>query len=111
MLWPRACSENFHKTNEYSNCSNEKFEHSVDHLSGRHRTDGSSLEKITVSRDTLTFILQRLGFLAEFQKSIVNPSHQIQFLETETDSLSKIVSLSLQKKKEIILLYQGLLNQ
>ena len=102
MLWPGACSENFHKTNEYSNCSNEKFERSVDQLSGRHRSDGSSLEKITVSKNKLTFILQRLGFLAEFQKSIMNPCYQIKFLETETGSLSKIISLSLQKKKEII---------
>ena len=34
VLWPGACSENFRKTNENSNCINETFERSVDHLSG-----------------------------------------------------------------------------
>ena len=64
-----------------------------------------------MSRDTLTFILQGLGFLIDFQKSILNSSHQIQLLRIETDSLNMIVFLPLQKKEEIILQYEGLLNQ
>ena len=64
-----------------------------------------------MSRDTLTFILQDLGFLTDFQKSSLNPSHQIQFLGIETDSLNMIVSLPLQKEQEFILQYEGLLNQ
>ena len=34
VLWPGACSKNFHKTNENSNCINKTFECSIDHLSG-----------------------------------------------------------------------------
>ena len=34
--WSEACSENFHKTNENSDCINETFEGTIDHLSGRH---------------------------------------------------------------------------
>ena len=59
---------------------------------------GSSLEKIMMSRDGLIFILQNLELLIYFQKSVLTPSHQIQFLGVETDSLKIIVYLPLQKK-------------
>ena len=59
---------------------------------------GSSLEKIMMSRDGLIFILQNLELLIYSQKSVLNPSHQIQFLGVETDSLKIIVYLPLQKK-------------
>lgn len=72
---------------------------------------GSSLQKTLMSRDTLIFILQNLGFVGNFQKSTLNPSHQIQFLGVEIDSLKMIVSLPLQKKKHIISHYQDLLNK
>ena len=52
---------------------------------------GSSLEEIMMSRDTLIFVLQNLGFVINFQKSVLNPSHQIQFLGEEIDSLSMSV--------------------
>ena len=38
LAW--TCSENFHKTSENSNRSNEMLERSVDHLFGRHLSDG-----------------------------------------------------------------------
>ena len=72
---------------------------------------GSSLQKTKMSRDTLIFILQNLGFVGNFQKPTLNPSHQIQFLRVEIDSLKMIVSLPLQKKKHIISHCQDLLNQ
>ena len=40
VLWPGTCSENFHKTSENSNRSNEMLERSVDHLFGRHLSHG-----------------------------------------------------------------------
>ena len=72
---------------------------------------GSSLEEIMMSRDTLIFVLQNLGFVINFQKSVLNPSHQIQFLGVEIDSFSMIVSLPIQKKEQIISQCQDLLNQ
>ena len=71
---------------------------------------GSSLEEIMMSRDTLIFVLQNLGFVINFQKSVLNPSHQIQFLGVEIDSLSMIVSLPIQKE-HIISQCQDLSNQ
>ena len=72
---------------------------------------GSSLEEIMMSRDTLIFVLQDLGFVINFQKPVLNPSHQIQFLGIEIDSLSMIVFLPIQKKEQIISQCQDLLNQ
>ena len=60
----------------------------------------SSLEEIMMSRDTLIFVFQNLGFV-NFQKSVLNPSHQIQFLGVEIDTLTMIVSLLLQKKNRL----------
>ena len=71
----------------------------------------SSLEQIMMSRDTLIFVLQNLGFVINFQKSVLNPSHQIRFLGVEIDSLSMIVSLPIQKKDQFISQCQDLLNQ
>ena len=105
VLWPGTCSENFHETNKNSDYISETFECSVDIL-----VMGSSLEEIMMSRDTLIFVLQNLGFVINFQKSILNPSHQIQFLGVEIDSLSMIVSLPIQKE-QIISQCQDLLNQ
>ena len=59
---------------------------------------GNSLEETLMSRDTLIFILQNLEFVVNFQKSVLNPSHQIQFLGVEIDSVSMVVSFALQKK-------------
>ena len=59
---------------------------------------GNSLEETLMSRDTLIFILQNLEFVVNFQKSVLNPSHQIQFLKVEIDSFSMVVSFALQKK-------------
>ena len=59
---------------------------------------GNSLEETLMSRDTLIFILQNLEFVVNFQKSVLNPSHQIQFLGVEIDSFSMVVSFALQKK-------------
>ena len=36
VLLSGACSENFHKTNENSDCINETFDYVVDNLPGRH---------------------------------------------------------------------------
>ena len=72
---------------------------------------GSSLEEIMMSRDTLIFVLQNLRFAINFNKSVFNPSHQIQFLDAEIDSLTMKVHLPLQKKEQIILEYRDLLNQ
>ena len=110
MLWPGSYSEDFHKTNENSDYISETFEYSVDNLPGQNLT-GDSLQNIMLSRDTLIFILQNLGFVINFQKSVLNPSHRIQFLSVEIDSLTMIVSFSLQKKEQIMSQCQDLLNQ
>ena len=59
----------------------------------------SSLEEIMKSRDTLTFVLQNLAFVINFQKSVLNLFHQIQFLGVE---ITMIVSLPLQEKEQTV---------
>ena len=103
VLWPGTCFKNFPKTNENFDCISEMFGNSVDNLPGRHLTYGK------LARGT--FVLQNLKFVIDFQKSVLNPSHQIQFLGVEIDSLTMIVSFPLKKKEQIILQFQDLLNQ
>ena len=71
----------------------------------------SMLEETMMLRDTLIFVWQNLGFAINFQKSVLNPSYQIIFLDVEIDSLTMIVSLPLQNKQQIIWHCQDLLNQ
>ena len=40
----------------------------------------SSLKEMEIARDTVIFVLVHLGFTINFQKSVVQPTHRIQFL-------------------------------
>ena len=70
VLLSGTCSENFHKTNENSDCINETFDYVVDNLPGRHLGYGK---------------LTRGSHQIRIAESVSNPSHQIQFLRVETD--------------------------
>ena len=111
VFWPAACSRIFTKLMKipiaFMRCLNVPV--TID----RHvvLVMGSSLEEIMISRNTLIFLLLNLGFVVNFQKSILNPFHQIQFLWVEIDSLKMTVSRPLQKKKQTILQCLDLLNQ
>ena len=60
----------------------------------------SMLEETMMLRDTLIFVWQNLGFAINFQKSVLNPSHQIIFLDVEIDSLAIYDSIPSITKQE-----------
>ena len=97
-------SQNFFKTNQNSNCINETFKCSIDHLCGRHLSDG---KLNSGNRD----IKRHIDFHIAEPGVCNKPSHQIQFFGVERDSFSMKISLPLRKNEHIILQYQDLLNQ
>ena len=58
---------------------------------------GSSLEEITWARDTTLHILEALGFVINYQKSILSPSKRMEFLGMIVDSV--LMSLLIPEEK------------
>ena len=52
-------------------------------------------------RDTLIFLLQNLGFVINFNKSVLDPCHALEFLELEINSLNMRVELPKEKVEKI----------
>ena len=52
-------------------------------------------------RDILIFLLQNLGFVINFKKSVLDPCHALEFLELEINSLNMRVELPKEKVKKI----------
>lgn len=70
----------------------------------------ATAQEAEMARDTLIFILQHLGFSINFQKSILNPTHVIQFLGVEVDSMNLKLSLPQEKVDKIISQCKSLLS-
>ena len=47
---------------------------------------GQTLEEILMNRDTLIYLLQKLGFVINLKKSIFEPTRQIEFLGLRIDT-------------------------
>ena len=55
---------------------------------------GKTLEETILSRDTVIYLLQNLGFLINLKKSVLHPTPQrIKFLGMITDSVEMTMSL------------------
>ena len=63
-----------------------------------------------MSRGTLIFLLQHLGFVINLKKSVLKPSQQIEFLGLEIDTHSMTSALTEEKKEKVILKRQNLLS-
>ena len=53
---------------------------------------GQKMQESVLSRDTVIFFLQHLGFALNLEKSILNPVLEIEFLGVTTDSLKMCLS-------------------
>ena len=71
---------------------------------------GRTLEEILMSRDTLIFLLQHLGFVINLKKSVLKPSQQIEFLDLKIDTHTMTLALTEEKMKKVILKCQNLLS-
>ena len=56
-----------------------------------------TIEETLIARDTVIFLLQQLGFVLNLKKSVLTPTHKVDFLKLTVDSL--IMTLSLPEKK------------
>ena len=71
---------------------------------------GRTLEEILMSRDTLIFLLQHLGFVINLKKSVLKPSQQMEFLGLKIDTHTMTLALTEEKMKKVILKCQNLLS-
>ena len=60
-------------------------------------------EEILMSRNTLIFLLQHLGFLINLKKSVLTPSQQIESLGPTIDTYTMTVALTEEKMEKAIL--------
>ena len=63
---------------------------------------GQSLKEIQMARDTTLFLLQNLGFLINFEKSVLEPTHTLEYLGIMINSLNMTFSLPEDKSYHLI---------
>ena len=51
------------------------------------------IEGLNLTRDTLTFLLQQLGFVTNLKKSVLSPTQGMEFLGLEKDSVQMTLTL------------------
>ena len=59
-------------------------------------------EEILMSRNTLIFLLQHLGFVINLKKLVLTPSQQIEFLGLTIDTYTMTVALTEEKMEKAI---------
>ena len=62
---------------------------------------GSMLQAVLITRDTLIFLLQHLGFLINFKKSVLHPVKQVKFLGLMIDTKKMNLLFSDKKSKHV----------
>ena len=63
---------------------------------------GHSLEEILMSRDTVIFLLQHLGFAINWKKSVLTPVQKIGFSGLEISSVTLELSLNKTKTHKVV---------
>ena len=71
---------------------------------------GHSLEELVMSRDTVMFLLQHLGFIINWKKSVLTPVQEIEFLGLTINSVTLELSLNKIKTQKVVSERQNLLN-
>ena len=108
VFWVRTCSQDIFKTIKGTNSSTETAEHLVIYLHDillMGRT-----EEISMSRDTLIFLVQHLGFAINLKQSVLKPSQQRYFLDLKIDTHTMSLALTEKKIEKVILKCQNLLS-
>ena len=63
---------------------------------------GHSLQEIVMSRDTIIFLLQNLGFAINWKKSVLTPVQEIEFLGLTINSVTMKLSLNKTKIQKVV---------
>ena len=63
---------------------------------------GHSLEEILMNRDIVVFLLQHLGFVINWKKSVLTPVHEIEFMGLAITSVTLELSLNKAKIQKVV---------
>ena len=72
---------------------------------------GHSIEEISMCRDTVIFLLQYLGFVINWKKSVLTPVQEIEFLGLKINSVNLEISLTEEKIQKVKTKCQNLLTE
>ena len=72
---------------------------------------GHSIEEISMCRDTVIFLLQHLGFVINWKKSVLTPVQEIEFLGLKINSVNLEISLTEEKIQKVKTKCQNLLTE
>ena len=70
---------------------------------------GHSIEKTSMCRDTVIFLLQQLGFVMNWKRSLLTPVQEIEFLGLKIDSVNLEISLTEEKNQKVKTICQNVL--
>ena len=71
---------------------------------------GHFLEEIVMSRDTVIFLLQHLGFVINWKKSVLTPEQEIEFLDLTINSVTLELFANKTNIQKVVSKCQNLLN-
>ena len=71
---------------------------------------GSSMEEILMARDTVIYLLEGLGFVINYKKSVITPTTSLEYLGIIVDSTSMTMSLTEEKSVSLTKLCQKTLT-
>ena len=72
---------------------------------------GHSTEEISMSRDIVIFLLQYLGFVINWKRSVLTPVQEIEFLGLKNNSVKREISVREEKMQKVKTKYQNLLTE
>ena len=72
---------------------------------------GHSIEEINICRDTVIFLLQTVGFVINWRKSVLTPVQEIEFLGLKINSANLQISLTEEKIQKVKTKCQNLLTE
>ena len=81
MFWLGSRPPNFHKIIESPNYLENIL------------LMGHSIEEISMSRDIVIFLLQYLGFVINWKRSVLTPVQEIEFLGLKNNSVKREISI------------------
>ena len=102
VFWTRPSTKGVYKVIENSNLSPEKDQYQSDNIFRRYVNFSHTIREAHISRDTVIYLLQSLGFIINIKKSILHLCHNIEFLEMEIDSIKMTLSLTPEKVQKVV---------
>ena len=101
MFWLGSCPTNFHKIIKNPNCVLRHINIRIIIYFDDMLLMGHSIEEISMCRDTVIFLLQHLGFVINWKKSVLTPAQEIAFWGLKINSVNLEISLTEEKIQKV----------